>query len=288
MTPDAVSHADARPAAAAPPSSRATWLLALLPLLLLAALLTWIVRSGPADSVRGANLPPVEKLAIERVTLGPEGIVVTALNDGPDPVTIAQVVVDDAFWAFRAEPGTTLAHLGRTTITIPYPWVHGEQHAVRLVTSTGLTFDHTIAVAVTTPVPTAATFGTLALIGVYVGVIPVAIGLLWYPLVGRLGKRGLDFVLALTIGLLAFLFVDTTSEALEAASRVPALVSGRGARRVRGGGCVSGNRSVRAVAARARQRGCKRRLGAGSSRCRRNRSPQFRRRPRDWRRLRAR
>ncbi len=112
VTPDAVSHADARPAAAAPPSSRATWLLALLPLLLLAALLTWIVRSGPADAVRGANLPPVEKLAIERVTLGPEGIVVTALNDGPDPVTIAQVVVDDAFWAFRAEPGTTLAHWG--------------------------------------------------------------------------------------------------------------------------------------------------------------------------------
>jgi hypothetical protein len=228
VTPDAAFHAAARPAAAAPPSSRATWLLALLPLLLLAALLTWIVRSGPADAVRGTNLPPVEKLAIERVTLGPEGIVVTALNDGPDPVTIAQVVVDDAFWAFRAEPGTALAHLGRTTITIPYPWVHGEQHAVRLVTSTGLTFDHTIAVAVATPVPTAATFGTLALIGVYVGVIPVAIGLLWYPLVGRLGKRGLDFVLALTIGLLAFLFVDTASEALEAASRVPSSYQGVG------------------------------------------------------------
>ena len=228
MQPDVASHADARPAAAAPSSSRATWLLALLPLLLLAGLLTWIVRSGPADAVRGANLPPVEKLAIERVTLGPEGIVVTTLNDGPDPVTIAQVVVDDAFWAFRAAPGATLAHLGRTTITIPYPWVHGEQHVVRLVTSTGLTFDHTIAVAVTSPAPTAATFGTLALIGVYVGVIPVAIGLLWYPLVGRLGRRGLDFVLALTIGLLAFLFVDTTSETLEAASRVPASYQGIG------------------------------------------------------------
>ena len=30
-------------------------------------------------------------------------------------------------------------------------------------------------------------------------------GLLWFPLVGRLGARGLDFVLALTIGLLGFL-----------------------------------------------------------------------------------
>ena len=81
--------------------------------------------------MRGANLPPVEKLAIERVTLGPEGIVVTALNDGPDPVTIAQVVVDDAFWAFRAEPGTTVAHLGRTTITIPTRGSTGSTHAVQ-------------------------------------------------------------------------------------------------------------------------------------------------------------
>ena len=35
--------------------------------------------------------------------------------------------------------------------TIPYPWVAGEAHLVKLLTSTGTTFEHEIAVAVETP-----------------------------------------------------------------------------------------------------------------------------------------
>jgi ZIP family zinc transporter len=198
-----------------------TWLLALLPILLLAGLLAWILRGGVDGLVGGRNLPPVEQLAFDRVTLNPHGIAVSVLNAGPDPVTIAQVVVDDAFWRFEADRSTTLAHLGSCTLAIPYPWVHGESHVLRLVTSTGATFDHTIGVAVETPRPSISTLGTFALIGCYVGVLPVAIGLLWFPLVGRLGRTGFDFVLALTIGLLVFLLVDTTGETLEAASRVP-------------------------------------------------------------------
>ena len=210
------------------PAHRAltTWALALVPLLLLGALLTWVVRTGPADTVRGAAYPPVERLSFQRVSLGADGITVDVLNDGPDPSTIAQVVVDDAFWAFTADSSTTLSHLGRTRLKIPYPWVHGEAHVVRLVTSTGLTFDHTIAVAVATPTPSTATLWTFALIGLYVGVIPVAIGLLWFPLMGRLGRRGLDFVLALTIGLLVFLLVDAASESLQSAAAVPGSFQG--------------------------------------------------------------
>ena len=210
------------------PAHRAltTWALALVPLLLLGALLTWVVRTGPADTVRGAAYPPVERLSVQRVSLGADGITVDVLNDGPDPSTIAQVVVDDAFWAFTADSSTTLSHLGRTRLKIPYPWVHGEAHVVRLVTSTGLTFDHTIAVAVATPTPSTATLWTFALIGLYVGVIPVAIGLLWFPLMGRLGRRGLDFVLALTIGLLVFLLVDAASESLQSAAAVPGSFQG--------------------------------------------------------------
>ena len=226
MTPD-VSGAAAHDAVAAPARRPAmTWLLALLPLVLLAGLLTWVVHSGPADAVRGAAYPPVEKLTFQRVALATDGITVDVLNDGPDPSTIAQVIVDDAFWTFTAESSTTLGHLGRTRLKIPYPWVHGETHVVRLITATGLTFDHTIAVAVPTPTPSSATFWTFALIGAYVGVIPVAIGLLWFPLMGRLGRRGLDFVLALTIGLLLFLLVDAAAESLESAALVPGSFQG--------------------------------------------------------------
>jgi zinc transporter ZupT len=207
-------------------SPAATWLLAALPIVLLGVLLVWILTSGPADTLRRTNLPPVERLVFDRVTLGPQGIDISVLNDGPDEVTIAQVVVDDAFWAFTAERGTTLRHLAKTNLHIPYPWVHGETHVVRIVTSTGVTFDHTIPIAVETPRPSLASLGTFALIGLYVGVLPVAIGLLWFPLVGRLGSRGLDFVLALTIGLLAFLLIDSTHEAFESAALVPGSYQG--------------------------------------------------------------
>ncbi len=202
------------------------WALAALPLVLLGGLLGVLFWSGPLDAVRGEEYPPVEELAFQRVELGSEGIVATVLNDGPDPVTIAQVQVDEAYWSFTAEPGTTLAHLGRTTLTIPYPWVEGDAHALRLVTSTGVTFDHEVAVAVETPTPDARFFGVFTLIGLYVGVIPVAIGLLWLPLVVRSGRTGLDFLLALTIGLLLFLLIEAGHDGLEAAALAPSSFQG--------------------------------------------------------------
>jgi len=170
------------------------WGMALLPLVALAALLLVIVRLDPAGKLRG-DVPPVEKLAFERVTLDDGGITVRVLNDGPDAVSIAQVMVDDAYWSFTQEPAGKLGHLGAATLRIPYPWVEGETHALRLISRNGITFDHTIEVAVETPRPGGRLFGIFALIGLYVGVLPVAIGLLWYPLLKRLGRRGLDFVL---------------------------------------------------------------------------------------------
>jgi len=129
--------------------------------------------------------------------------------------------VDDAYWAFTSSAGNVLNHLQKTTLAIPYPWVHGETHVVRVVTSSGVTFDHEIAVAVETPRPDRRFFAVFTLIGIYVGVLPVAIGLLWFPLMARLDKRWMEFVLALTIGLLVFLLVDASAEGLEAAGALP-------------------------------------------------------------------
>ena len=194
--------------------------MALSPLALLAGLLGLIVWSGPADAIRGEGIP-VAQITFQRVELRPDEIVVSVLNDGPDPVTIAQVQVDEAFWSFTSDSGRVLNHLGRATLTIPYPWVEGDAHVVRIVTSTGVTFDHEVAVAVETPRPGSRYFLAFTLIGVYVGVIPVAIGLLWFPMVSRLGRTGLDFLLALTIGLLLFLLADAGHEGLEAAALLP-------------------------------------------------------------------
>jgi ZIP family zinc transporter len=206
--------------------SASVWLIAVLPLVLLAGLVLLLLRWGPAQALRGDGYPPVERLAFQRVTLDSDGILATVMNDGPDPITIAQVIVDDAYWRFTVEGASELGHLGRAKLRIPYPWVQGETHFLKVVSSTGTTFEHEIGVAVTTPRPDARYLGIFALIGLYVGVIPVALGLLWFPLVGRLGKTGMDFLLALTIGLLLFLLADAAHEGLEAADMIPGSLQG--------------------------------------------------------------
>ena len=202
------------------------WLAGIVPLALLAVLVAVIIRTSPGDRLQGGDVPPVERLSIDRAQLGPDGIVLSILNDGPDQVTIAQVTVDDAYWAFTASNGTVLKHLGRTTLTIPYPWVAGETHLLKILTSTGTPFEHEIAVAVESPRPDAGYFLTFALIGLYVGVIPVALGLLWFPLASRIGPTGLDVLLALTLGLLAFLLIDTIEEGFEAVASLPSSFQG--------------------------------------------------------------
>ena len=211
-------------------SARARFALAVLtPLVLLAVLLAIFVSTDPTRAIRG-DAPPVEELVFERVTLGPEGIEAVVLNDGPDPVRIAQVQVDEAYWRFEMEPADgELAHLERGVVRIRYPWVEGEAHELRLVSSSGVTFDHGIEVALTSPAPSWRAFWVFTTIGLYVGVIPVALGLLWYPMVRRLGERGLGFVLALTVGLLLFLLVDSLHEGIEVAGEVASSLQGTAA-----------------------------------------------------------
>ena len=206
-------------------STARLWTLGLLPILLVAGLVWLVVKTDPAAKLRG-ELPPVEELTFEQVVLGGDGITATVMNDGPDEVTIAQVQVDEAYWSFTQEPPGPLSHLDRVKIAIPYPWVENETHLVKLLTSSGIAFEHEIAVATETPRPSWQFFAWFALIGLYVGVIPIAVGLLWYPAIGQMGRRGLDFVLALTLGLLIFLFVDTVEDGLEAAHDLAASFQG--------------------------------------------------------------
>ncbi|HUE76507.1 MAG TPA: hypothetical protein VMM83_01070, partial [Longimicrobiales bacterium] len=77
-----------------------TWVKGVLPLGLLVLLVLAFLRVGPLGVLR-AGFPPVEELTIERITLPRSGEMrVRVVNGGPEPVTIAQVVVDDATWPF--------------------------------------------------------------------------------------------------------------------------------------------------------------------------------------------
>jgi zinc transporter ZupT len=102
----------------------------------------------------------------------------------------------------------------------------GEAHAVKVVTSTGATFAHNIAVAVPTPQATTGQLRLQALVGVIVGIVPVAVGLMFYPVLRGVGRKGMDFLLSLTIGLLGFLLVDASAEALELAGEAAAVFQG--------------------------------------------------------------
>jgi zinc transporter ZupT len=191
-------------------------LLGLGPLILLIAVLALIVATDGGLGER--ELPPIETLNVQRVTLPEAGLVeVEVINDGPDDITIAQVLVDDAYWQFTMEPAGTLERLDRATLSIPYPWVQDEAHLIQILTSSGTIFEAEIPVAFESPEADGESVLRFALVGLYVGVIPVALGLLWYPLLTRLGRRGMAFILALTVGLLAFLVADMWEEAREVA-----------------------------------------------------------------------
>jgi hypothetical protein len=139
---------------------------------------------------------------------------------------VAQVMVDDAYWQFYVTPSATIPRLGRAQLSIPYPWVETEPNLIRLVTSTGVTFEGAVAIATPTPRPGLREFVAYGLLGVYVGIIPVALGLLWYPVMRRMGRKWLCAVLALTLGLLVFLLVDTLLEAFEVAAQLPGAFQG--------------------------------------------------------------
>lgn len=210
-----------------PHDTRRAILAGLIPLALLAVFVALFLAGGPLGVFQAA-FPPVEKLTIERVTLQsePRQITVAVTNGGPEPVTVAQVIIDEAYWQHEIRPDRTIRRLGRATITIPYPWVDGETHHVKLLTSSGVAIEHEIAVAVETPRPDARYLGTFTLLGVYVGVIPIFIGLLWFPFLRRVGRRWLNFFLSLTGGLLVFLGADTLSEALDVRALVPGAFQG--------------------------------------------------------------
>jgi zinc transporter, ZIP family len=191
------------------------WVLGLLPLALIAtAIGAFALLGSPGLGERSG--PPIEDLNVERTVLHPGEIELTIRNDGPDAVKVAQVSVNDAYVGFEAD-STEVGRLAATKLTIPYDWIEGERYEIVLLTSSGGTIDHSIPVATETPETDAGFFGLMALLGLYVGVIPVALGMLWLPFMRRIDARWIVVLMALSIGLLAFLAIDAIQEGVKVA-----------------------------------------------------------------------
>ena len=186
-----------------------TFVLLLVPIILLAGVIALFLSTGGGLNLDSAA--PVENLDIERYVLKQGGIELQVRNTGPEELTIAQVIVNDAVMPFEVHPDPVIPRLGRASITIDYPWSYGEAYGLIIFTGNAIPFTVDIPVAFETPRPDNATFWSFTLIGLYVGVIPVFLGIFWFPALRQMGRRTMTFLMAATAGLLVFLGLDTVA-----------------------------------------------------------------------------
>jgi ZIP family zinc transporter len=214
---------EAGSATASRSTRRPAWLAGVVPLAVLAvAIGLFVAFDAPGLDRIGV---PQEELTVERTVLEPGRIELHVRNDGADPVEVRQVIVNDGFADF-SQTDEKLGRLAGGEVDVQYPWVEGQAYEIALLTATGATIDHTIEAAVETPDADLGFYGLMALIGLYVGVIPVAIGMLWLPWLRGVDARWMRFLLAFTIGLLAFLGIDALLEGTELAGTGPESLGG--------------------------------------------------------------
>lgn len=209
-----------------PRFSIATLGLLLAPVVLLAGVIWIFTRTNAGLNI--ASPAPVEKLQVERTEMDQTGFKIHVRNLGPETLTLAQVGVNDAIWSFEVRPSPTINRLGAGVVHIPYPWSQGEAYAINLFSTNAVVFPVEVPVAFATPRPQAATFWSFTLIGIYVGVIPVFLGLLWFPALRQMGRGAWTFILALTAGILVYLGIDATGEAVELAGVIGDTFQGLG------------------------------------------------------------
>lgn len=211
-----------RRAVVAEPAARAGWRwvagLALAMAVTLGAVL--LLGNTGLDGLLRAQPAALPEITFDRVAFATGEVTVSVRNTGAEAVEVSQVIVDDAYRAFTSDSGRRLDRLASARLRIPYPWLAGEPLSISVVDSTGATHTHDVAAAAESPVASRRTVAGYVLLGTYVGVIPVFLGLLFLPALARLGRNGLRFLLGLTGGLLIFLAVDALGESFELAGEL--------------------------------------------------------------------
>ncbi len=201
----------------------------LAPILLLALVVGAFVYGGSSVvDLIGKNPPPLDVFDIERVEFHPGEIQIRVRNPQPEELTIASVTVDDAIVPFALDGPATLKRLRSSTIVVAYDWVEDDPIAVSVTSSTGIETIAEVPAAIETPTASAQGFFGYAVIGFLVGVVPVALGLLWLPSLRRADPKWLAAFMALTGGLLSFLAVESLSEAFTLQAQLPGALGGAG------------------------------------------------------------
>lgn len=212
-----------------PPGEWGYRLLALVPIVLLVAIAGLFVSSGGSiTGLVGDNPPAADTFDVRRVEFAPGEVRIHVRNPQPEDLTIAAVTVDDAIHPFTVDGPATLGRLRSAVIRVPFNWVEDDPYVVGVTSSTGIETPFAVAAAVPTREASGSSVGGYALIGFLVGVVPVALGMLWLPSLRRADPRWLAGFMALTGGLLTFLAVDALSEALALQGALPGALGGPG------------------------------------------------------------
>jgi len=202
---------------------------ALVPILLLVGVVSaFATGGGSLTDLVGENPPPPDQFDVRRVEFSPGEIKIRVTNPQRERLTIAVVTVDDAVVPYRLDGPRELGRLRSSTIVVPYDWVEDEPILVGVTSSTGIETAHEIPAAIDTPDASGESFLGYALIGLLVGIVPVALGLLWLPSLRGADARWLAAFMALTGGLLTFLALDALAEALELQAALPSAFGGTG------------------------------------------------------------
>jgi zinc transporter, ZIP family len=189
--------------------------IALIPIAVLAGMIVFLF--GPGQSLLNTGIP-LPDVTIERIEFH-EGnkIVAYIRNTGPEEIEIAQADVNDRITPAAVEPSKTLPRLAEAKVIIPFSWNPGVPYEIGVTISDGTRFSKSVDAAALAPTANVEQASFFALIGTYVGVIPVLIGLLWFPFLRRLSANKYNFFLSLTAGLLVFLGIDALIESNEIA-----------------------------------------------------------------------
>src|SRR4029077_15766660 len=115
-----------------------------------------------------------------------------------------------------------------STVIVPYDWVNAEPISVGITSSTGIQTVKQIAAAVETPTASARGFLGYGIIGLFVGIVPIALGLLWLPSLRRASAQWLPAFMAMTPGLLPSLGVEALAESFSLQAALPASLGGAG------------------------------------------------------------
>jgi zinc transporter ZupT len=223
---------EARPVAE-PERGGLRWRLwALVPAILLVAVVSATISAGSSlTNLVGHAGPPPDEFDVRRVEFAPGEIKIHLTNPQRQDLTLAQVTVDKAIVPFTTDGRSgskTLSRLRSTIVTVPLQWVEDDPYTIGLIASSGVVTTHDVPAAVETEQPSLHGAAGLAVIGLLVGVVPVALGLAWLPSLRRAASRWLTAFMALTAGLLTFLMVEALAEALELQATLPSAFGGTG------------------------------------------------------------